>query len=194
MQRIHITRNQPGPRATVKHNEDTSAYIVKERRGDINWYQYQEKVLKPFLLPFAKRCLKLRPNIVVQEDKALSHNNRYVQEVFDAWEIQRLLWPGNSPDLNAIESIWFWIKRETTKKGLIIEQSLYYRRRHKYGEIEYVELYVESVYVKRWEGPSYREPPTAIVKAPKPGPQGLRPIEQSLYDRGKHRYGENRVY
>ena len=56
-----------------------------------------------------------------------------------------------------------------------IEQSLYYRRRHKYGEIEYIKLYVEFVYVKRWEGPSYREPPTAIVKAPEPGPQGLRP-------------------
>ena len=42
-------------------------------------------------------------------------------------------------------------------------------------KIEYIELYVESVYVKRWEGPFYREPPTAIVKAPEPGPQGLRP-------------------
>ena len=42
-------------------------------------------------------------------------------------------------------------------------------------KIEYIELCVESVYVKRWEGPSYREPPTTIVKAPEPGPQGLRP-------------------
>jgi hypothetical protein len=57
----------------------------------------------------------------------------------------------------------------------VIEQSLYYRRRHEYGEMCYIELCVESVYVKRWEGPSYREPPTAIVKAPKPGPSGLRP-------------------
>jgi hypothetical protein len=102
MQRIHITRNQPGPRATFKHNEDTGAYIVKERQGGINWYRYQEKVLKPLLLPFAKRCLELRPSTIVQEDKAPSHNNRYAQEVFDAWEIQRLLWPGNSPDFNAI--------------------------------------------------------------------------------------------
>jgi hypothetical protein len=42
-------------------------------------------------------------------------------------------------------------------------------------KMEYIELCVESVYVKRWEGLSYREPPTAIVKAPEPGPQGLRP-------------------
>ena len=42
-------------------------------------------------------------------------------------------------------------------------------------KIEFIELCVKSTYVKRWEGPSYREPPTAIVKAPEPGPQGLRP-------------------
>jgi hypothetical protein len=29
----------------------------------------------------------------------------------------RLLWPGNSPDLNIIEPTWFWMKRETTKNG-----------------------------------------------------------------------------
>jgi hypothetical protein len=39
-------------------------------------------------------------------------------------------------------------------------------------KIEYIELCVKSVYLKRWEGPSYREPPTAMVKA---GPKGLRP-------------------
>ena len=42
-------------------------------------------------------------------------------------------------------------------------------------KIEYIELCVKSIYVKRWEGPSYREPPTAIVKASDPGPKGLRP-------------------
>jgi transposase len=29
----------------------------------------------------------------------------------------KLLWPGNSPDLNAIEPTWNWMKRKTTKKG-----------------------------------------------------------------------------
>jgi hypothetical protein len=53
----------------------------------------------------------------VQEDKAPTHASRYQQEVFDIWEIQRLLWLANSPDLNAIEPTWFWMKRETSKKG-----------------------------------------------------------------------------
>ena len=29
----------------------------------------------------------------------------------------RLLWPGNSPDLNASEPAWFWLKRRTTAQG-----------------------------------------------------------------------------
>jgi len=53
----------------------------------------------------------------VQEDKAPAHASQYQQEVFNLWEIQRLLWPRNSPDLNAIEPTWFWMKRETTKRG-----------------------------------------------------------------------------
>ena len=31
--------------------------------------------------------------------------------------IMKMLWPGNSPDLNAIEKAWFWMKKETTKRG-----------------------------------------------------------------------------
>ena len=34
----------------------------------------------------------------------------------------RLLWPGNSPDLNVIEPTWFWMKKETTKNREIISK------------------------------------------------------------------------
>jgi hypothetical protein len=29
-----------------------------------------------------------------------------------------MLWPANSPDINAIEPCWFWMKRQTTKHGV----------------------------------------------------------------------------
>ena len=77
----------PGHKPTFKHNEETGAYVLNEGRGGINWYWYQEVILKPLLLLFAKECLHERPGTIVQEDGAPSHSSRYQQEVFDIWEI-----------------------------------------------------------------------------------------------------------
>ena len=51
---------------------------------------------------------------MVQEDKTPSHHQ---QQAYNSFGVQRLLWCGNSPDLNAIEPCWYWMKRATTKKG-----------------------------------------------------------------------------
>ena len=37
--------------------------------------------------------------------------------IYSAAKVARLTWPGNSPDLNAIEPAWPYMKRVTTKKG-----------------------------------------------------------------------------
>ena len=74
-------------------------------------------ILIPKLLPFAKECAIERPKTIVQEDRAPAHSHYIQQRVFDAVEVQRLLWCPNSPDLNAIEPAWPWMKRRTTKKG-----------------------------------------------------------------------------
>ena len=55
--------------------------------------------------------------MIIQEDKAPSHNSRYLTEIFSLHDIMRLLWPGNSLDLNMIEPCWPWLKRETCKTG-----------------------------------------------------------------------------
>jgi hypothetical protein len=73
--------------------------------------------LKPKLIPFAQECLKDRPNTIVQEDGAPSHAHHAQHQVYSLSKVMRLIWPGNSPDLNAIEPGWFWMKRDTTKKG-----------------------------------------------------------------------------
>ena len=61
IERLHVTRAQSGPRAQFKHTKKTGAYILNEGKGGVNQYQYQEKILKPLLLPFAKKCLEKRP-------------------------------------------------------------------------------------------------------------------------------------
>ena len=65
----------------------------------------------------AKECSIERPGTIVQEDKAPAHAHHAQQAVYSRYEIQRLLWPGNSPDLNAIEACWPYMKRATTRRG-----------------------------------------------------------------------------
>ena len=59
---------------------------------------------------------------MIQEDNAPAHSSKHQAEVFSFYAICKLLWPGNSPDLNAIEPCWFWMKVQTTKKGPITSE------------------------------------------------------------------------
>jgi transposase len=66
---------------------------------------------------FAKECKKNRPSTPIQEDGAPSHAHHHQATVYALHDVARLLWPGNSPDLNVIEPCWWWIKRRTTARG-----------------------------------------------------------------------------
>jgi transposase len=134
IRRLRVDRNMPGTKPQFKHDEDHGAYVVKDGKGGINWWRHQKHVLKPLLLPFAQECKKDRPETLVMEDGATAHSSRYALEVYNMWEIQKMLWPANSPDLNVIEPCWFWMKRETTKKGPI------------FGEKE-----LREAWIKCWE-------------------------------------------
>ena len=96
---------------------------MKDRKGGINWYRHQDKVLKPHLLPFVKTykeaLLNPRKDTVVMEDGASAHKSAYADELYISWEVVKMLWPANSPDLNMIEPCWFYIKIETIKKSTI---------------------------------------------------------------------------
>jgi hypothetical protein len=91
--------------------------LQRKGKGGVDWWRYQTQVLEPKLIPFAKECLKDRPLTIVQEDKAPSHAHWAQKLVWDKHQIKRLSWCGNSPDLNAIEPSWGWLKRRTTRKG-----------------------------------------------------------------------------
>jgi len=65
----------------------------------------------PKLIPFAQKRQKTRPKTLVQEDNAPPHAHHYQAHVYELHSVQRLLWPGNSPDLNAIEPAWPCMKK-----------------------------------------------------------------------------------
>jgi hypothetical protein len=111
-------RSKGGRKPEWKFTKKTGK-LVRDGKGGIDWYRYQSKILLPKLFPFYQELKKERPNAIVQEDKAPSHNHWVQQQVYSSSGVQRLPWCGNSPDLNAIEPCWYWMKRATTKKGAL---------------------------------------------------------------------------
>nr|KMM66459.1 hypothetical protein CPAG_02798 [Coccidioides posadasii RMSCC 3488] len=108
---IHRLRIRPncGRKPTFKFTVKTGK-LVRRGKGGVDWYRYQKEVLLAKLFPFIKECLESRPNTVVLEDGAPAHTHFYQQELYNIHKINRLLWPGNSPDLNMIEPAWMWLK------------------------------------------------------------------------------------
>ena len=110
-------RNKGGPKPKWKFTKERGKLVREGKKGGIDWYRYQKYVLIPKLLAFAKECLLTRPGTIVQENKAPAHASKNQIPVFMDFNIVRLLWPGNSLDLNMIEPCWSWMKRMTSQKG-----------------------------------------------------------------------------
>jgi hypothetical protein len=85
-------RNKGGPKPTWRHTKKNGAVIREKGRGGIDWYRYQEVVLKKILLPWVKKIKKtMGLDLMVQEDGAPAHASEYQQQVFDAFEVIRIL-------------------------------------------------------------------------------------------------------
>jgi hypothetical protein len=118
LRRVRIARNMGGAKPRWRWCAKTGKLERTASRGGIDWYRYWKVILEKKLLPFAKRCKLARPGTIVQEDNAPAHSHHHQATIYNLWEVMRLIWPANSPDLNAIEPCWFWMKRQTTKGGV----------------------------------------------------------------------------
>lgn len=112
-------RNKPGRKPIWTYTAKHGALVRDAKKGGIDWWRYQLEILLPKLIPFAIECQQdfEDGDVWVQEDNAPSHTHKAQQIVFDLYKVRRILWPGNSPDLNAIEPAWPYLKRATTRKG-----------------------------------------------------------------------------
>ncbi len=86
----------------------------RDRRG-IDGYRHREEVLKPLLMPFVEELKKEGRNVFVLEDNAPAHRSDMDNHFFKMSDVAKLLWPPNSPDANAIEQAWPWLRRHITK-------------------------------------------------------------------------------
>ena len=91
--------------------------------GNMNQVKYIE-VLKGRLLPQIREWYG-QESWIFQQDSAPCHTGKSVKAWFAQNGVQVLPWPGNSPDMNPIETLWAVLKNEihtepiTTKQDLI---------------------------------------------------------------------------
>jgi len=120
----HLSLDRQGKRKGRKpqfnHETYGTAFTLNEGKGGINWYRYQEEILKPRLFLFVQECRENgQPDTIVMEDGAAPHASKHINQFYSLRAIIKMLWPANSPDLNMIEPCWFYMKRETTANGPI---------------------------------------------------------------------------
>lgn len=76
--------------------------------GNLDQHQYL-RILQNTLIPFARE--HFRNNFVFQDDNAPAHRARTVRTFFEEQEIEHLVWPACSPDMNPIENLWAEVSR-----------------------------------------------------------------------------------
>ncbi|GFX37555.1 transposable element Tcb1 transposase [Trichonephila clavipes] len=82
--------------------------------GTVKAMDYIE-ILQNKLLPTARDLLG-NQSWIFQDDNAPCHRAKVVQKWLEDHTVNRMNWPGQSPDLNPIESLWFKIGYEISKK------------------------------------------------------------------------------
>lgn len=105
------SRNKQGRQPRFQFTE-ARGKLKRSARGGIDWYRHRKEVVIAKLIPFAKQCeIKLNRKMIVQEDGARPHIHWIHESLWILHQLQRFAWPGNSPDLNAIEPSWIRLKK-----------------------------------------------------------------------------------
>lgn len=74
-------------------------------RGGIDGYRHREGALKK-VVPWINSLKKQGINCILQQDGAPAHKARISRDYLIVEMIDRLWWPGHSPEVNASEHAW----------------------------------------------------------------------------------------
>ena len=85
------------------------------QRGSIDGYRHREEALKK-VVQWIQGLRAQGVEVILLEDGAPAHNSKIAKDYLSVHKIQRMEWPGHSPDMNASEYAWPWIRRHITKE------------------------------------------------------------------------------
>lgn len=128
---------------TVKHPTSVMVWSVISGKGLGRLYvvegtmrqdQYKQ-VLQNRLIPQLNDWFQDGPRIFMQ-DGAPCHTAKSVKKYLEDEKIPVLRWPGNSPDMNPIENVWEFLKRELAKEKITTKQFLIERIIHHWNHNE----------------------------------------------------------
>jgi transposase len=84
-------------------------------RGGVDGYRHREGALKK-VAPWINMLQHQGIKCVLLEDGAPPHKSRIANDYLRVHQVEKMGWPGHSPDVNASEHAWPWLRSHVTKQ------------------------------------------------------------------------------
>lgn len=91
--------------------------------GTMNSAKYKS-VLQNKLMPQLGKWFKGTDNCTFMQDGAPCHTAKCIYKYLEYKKVKVLDWPGNSPDMNPIENVWDYLKKEVAKSAPTTKEKL----------------------------------------------------------------------
>lgn len=108
---VNLRRNTPKKQYTKKDNYHRGI----RTRGGVDGYRHREGALKK-VVKWMNSLKELGVDCKLLEDGAPPHKSRIANDFLHVHYIEKISWPGHSPDVNASEHAWPWQRKYVTKQ------------------------------------------------------------------------------
>lgn len=124
--RVHEAYHPDCVQTKVKHPTSVMVWGAISVKGTSELYVVQKtmeqhqymSVLENILVPQLRHWYRRTTKYSFMQDGAPCHRSKLVKAYFLKSKITVLSWPGNSPDMNPIETIWNYMKLQLNKLNI----------------------------------------------------------------------------